>query len=75
VAGGRRGHRVVRRRWRGRRPGRFEAELVVSRLVVSRLVLYWLVVSRLVLAWLVVAWLSWLLGADRRLHALPQFIR
>jgi hypothetical protein len=59
----------------------------VSRLVLYWLVVSRLVVSRLVLAWLVVAWLSWLarshptpcrvgpLGADRRLHALPQFIR
>jgi len=54
---------------------------------VSRLVLYWLVLYWLVASWLVLAWLSWLarahptqcrvgpLGADRRLHALPQFIR
>ena len=59
----------------------------MSRLVVSRLVLYWLVLYWLVASWLVLAWLSWLarahptqcrvgpLGADRRLHALPQFIR
>ena len=58
------------------------SRLVLYWLVPARLVVSWLVVS-----WLVLAWLSRLarsqrapcrlgpLGADRRLHALPQFIR
>lgn len=50
VADGRCGHRVVRGRWRGRRPEWFGAVLVVSRLV-----LYWLVPTWLVVSWLVVS--------------------